>query len=62
MGYPHKLREEICSSIFCNVKRDGMYVKKETIDEHFKGFGKTNGTGRGRFIKKIRDSVYAEAW
>ena len=47
MGYPHKLREEICSSIFCNVKRDGMYVKKETIDEHFKGVGKTNGTGRG---------------
>ena len=62
MGYPHKLREEICSSIFCNVKRDGMYVKKETIDEHFKGVGKTNGTGRGWFIKKTRDSVYAEAW
>ena len=47
MGYPHKLREEICSSIFCNVKRDGMYVKKEMIDEHFKGVGKTNGTGHG---------------
>ena len=29
MGYPHKLLEEICSSIFCNVKCDGMYVKKK---------------------------------
>ena len=26
MGDPPKLREEICLSIFCNVKRDGMYV------------------------------------
>ena len=62
MGYPPKLREEICSSIFWKVNTDGMYVKKETIDEHFKDVGKTNGTGRVRFIKKIRDSVYAEAW
>ena len=36
MCYPAKLREEICSSIFRNIKRDGMYVKKETVDEHFK--------------------------
>ena len=31
MGYPHKLREEICSLIFHNVKRDGMYVKKRLL-------------------------------
>ena len=32
MGYPPKLREEICLSVFRNVKRDGIYVKKKTID------------------------------
>ena len=36
--------------------------RPSTINEHFKGVVKTNGTGRVRFIKKIRDSVYAEAW
>ena len=50
MDYPPKLREEICSLIFRKVNTDSMYVKKETIDEHFKGVGKTNGTGRVRFI------------
>ena len=60
MCYPPKLREEICSSIFRNIKRDGMYVKKETVDEHFKN--KKPTIGRGQFVKKIRDSVYAEAW
>ena len=37
-----------------------MHVKKETIDEHFKN--KKVNIGRGRFIKKIKDRVYAEAW
>ena len=60
MGYPPKLHEEICSSIFRDVKRNGMYVKKETIDEYFKN--KKIGIGCGRFIQKIRDSMYAESW
>ena len=60
LGYPPKLHEEICSSIFRNVKRDGMYDKKETIDEHFRN--KKTGIGPGRFIKKVRDSVYAKVW
>ena len=60
MCYPPKEREEICSSIFRNVNREGMYVKKETIDEHFKN--KKVNIGRGRFVKKIKDRVYAEAW
>ena len=51
---PHNLKQEICSSIFRNVKREGMYVQKETINEHFKGVakvnGKTNDIGRGKFI------------
>ena len=37
-----------------------MYVKNETIDEHFRN--KKTGIGRGRFIKKVRDSVYGVAW
>ena len=42
-----------------------MFVQKETSDEHFKAIarvnGKTNGIGRGRFVKKIKDSHYAES-
>ena len=60
MCYLLKEREEICSSIFRNIKRDGLYVTKETVDEHFKN--KKTTIGRGQFIKKIKDSVYAEAW
>ena len=56
----NKCNEEVCLSILRNVKRDSMYVKKKTIDEHFRN--KKTGVGRGRFIKKVRDSVYAEAW
>ena len=52
MCYPSKEREEICSSIFRNVNREGMYVKKETINEHFKS--KKVNIGRGRFVKKLR--------
>ena len=62
MGYPPHLCGDIFPSIFRDIKREEMYVKKETIDEHFKNVGKVNGTGRGRFIKKIRDSLYAESW
>ena len=60
MCYLLKEREDICSSIFRNIKRDGLYVTKETVDEHFKN--KKTTIGRGQFIKKIKDSVYAEAW
>ena len=37
-----------------------MNVKKETIDEHFKN--KKVNIGRERFIKKVKDSIYAEPW
>ena len=60
MCYPPKEREEIFSSIFRNIKRDGMYVKKEMADELFKN--KKPTIGRERFIKRIKDSVYAENW
>ena len=31
MRYPPKLREEICSSIFRNIKRVDMFVKKKQL-------------------------------
>ena len=34
-----------------------MHIPKQTIDEHLK---KKVGTGRGRFIKQIREDMYAE--
>ena len=37
-----------------------MHIKKETINEHFAN--KRVSTGHGRFIKKIRDDLYAESW
>ena len=64
--YPYSLRQEICSSIFRNVERTGMYVHKDTINKHFKGNGKGNGKlsgiGRRQFTKTIKDSHYAETW
>ena len=57
--YPEK--EQIMSSIFRNANRKDMIIEKRTIDTHF------NRTfvppkGRGKFIKKIRDNMYASCW
>ena len=48
-------------SIFRNANRKDMIIEKRTIDTHF------NRTfvppkGRGKFIKKIRDDMYASCW
>ena len=37
-----------------------MHIKKLTINEHFGN--KKVGTWHERFIKQIRDDLYAEAW
>ena len=58
--YLPQLREQICSSIFRNTNRKHMHIKKETINKHF--VNKKVSTGRGRFVKKIRDNLYAESW
>ena len=57
MSYPPDLKEETMSSIF-RAKREGMYVKKEAVMEHFKN--PIEAVGRGRFIKKIRNEHYKE--
>ena len=56
--YPPQLQEQICSSIFRNANRKDMHIPKQITDEHFKN--KKVCTGRGRFIKKIRDDMYAQ--
>ena len=60
MYYPPRLREQICSSKFSKTNQKDMHIKKETINEYFAN--KRVSTGRGRFIKKIRDDLYAESW
>ena len=50
LTYPQEQQGKILSSIV-RTKRDGMFVKKETINEHFKKPIKSYGCGS--FIKKI---------
>lgn len=56
---PSNLQDQILSSVY-RIKQDDMHVKKETVNEHFKKPIKSYG--RGRVIKKNRDSCYKEAW
>ena len=56
----HEIMCYLLKETFRNIKRDGLYVTKETVDEHFKN--KKTIIGHGQFIKQIKDSVYAEAW
>ena len=58
--YPSHLQEQICSQIFRNSNRKDMHIKKETIQEHFQN--KKVSAGRGRFLKKIKDDLYAQYW
>ena len=37
-----------------------MVVTKESVNEHFKN--KKTSIGRDRFIKKMRDDLYAKEW
>ena len=55
-----KLQKQICSSIFRRGNRKDMHIPKQAINKHFKN--KKVCTGRGRFIKKIRDDMYAQYW
>ena len=58
--YPLKYQEQICSSIFRNVTRKDMLVEKKTVNEHF--LNKKPPTGRGHFLKKIKDDLYHDSW
>ena len=59
--YPEKEQEQIMSTIFRNANMKDMIIEKMIINKHF------NRTfvapkGRGKFIKKIRDEMYASCW
>ena len=56
-NYSLQYQDQIRSSIFRNATRPDMNISKETIKEHFH---KDVPTGRGRFLKKIKDEMYAK--
>ena len=37
-----------------------MHITKSTVNKYFKNTNKTVGTGRKRFLKKIRDDLNKE--
>ena len=59
-NYPPDFQDQIRSCIFRNSTPSYMNIQKEKIKEHF-----TNEkvpTGRGQFLKKIKDGMYAKYW
>ena len=58
--FPPHFQDQIRSSIFRNSACSDMNIQKETIKEHFTN--KKVPTGRGRFLKKIKDDMYAKYW
>ena len=54
-------QQQIMSSIFRNANRKDMNIEKRAINEHFRN-KKNSGCGRGKFIKMIRDDMYAQCW
>ena len=58
--YPVEYQEQICSSIFRNADRKDMYINKKTINQHF--LNKKPPSGRGLFLKKIKDDLYRDFW
>ena len=60
-NYPLEFQDQIRSSIFYSADRKDMNISKETIKEHFNNSDKVP-TGRGRFLKKNKDYMYAKEW
>ena len=56
-NYPFEFQNQIQFSIFRNADCKDMNISKETIKEHF---NKKVLTGRGRFLKKNKDEMYAK--
>ena len=60
MKYPEREKKQIMSSIFRNSKRQGMFIQKGAVHEHFKVNSKS--IGRGRFVQKLKNDHYKETW
>ena len=59
-NYPPHFQNQIRSSIFRNSTRSDINIQKETIKEHFTN--KKVSTGRGRFLKKVKEDMYGKYW
>ena len=59
--YPSNDQQQIMSFIFCNANRKDMNIEKRAINKHFTN-KKLSGCGRDKFIKMIRDDMYAQFW
>ena len=59
--YPPNDQQQIMSFIFSSANRKDMNIEKRTINKHFSN-KKICGCGRGKFIKMIRDDMYAQFW
>ena len=55
-NYPPHFQDQTRSSIFRNSTRSDINIQKE----HFTN--KNVPTGRGRFLEKIKDDMYAKYW
>ena len=53
-------QEQIMSSIFRNANPKDMKIQKRTVHEHFSD--KKKAVGRGKFLKKCVDDMYAQCW
>ena len=58
--YPKYYQEQIMSSIFRNANPKDMKIQKRTVHEHFSD--KKKAVGRGKFLKKCVDDMYAQCW
>ena len=59
--YPPNDQQQIMSSIFRNANRKDMNIEKRTSNEHLSN-KKISGRGHGKFIKMIKDDMYAQWW
>ena len=59
--YPIEYRDQIRSSIFCNIQRDDLHVEMSTVKKHFMT-DKQRAIGRGKFLKICKDSLYDSYW
>ena len=54
-------QQQIMSSIFRNANRKDMNIEKRTSNENLSN-KKISGCGHGKFIKMIKDDMYAQWW
>ena len=59
--YPIEYCDQIRSSIFRNIQRNDLHVNISTVRKCFMT-DKQKSIGRGKFLKKCKDSMYVSCW